>query len=439
MSCSLLRFARLSDVVPGVLSIEDPFPNRRLHPGVVRIIPSTNLVPTGKVEVHPSSSVSMFTEFTQWCVQMSQIKELRALTGLRGVAAVLVILDHYWQGIQPTNPAKAVLAHGYLAVDLFFVLSGFVMTLNYASFFHPGFSVSAFRLFLSRRIARVYPLYLVCTLVAFLLILVGQLGWIQIQSLWTALPLNLLMIQAWGFGNSFDGPCWSISAEWAAYLFFPASLWLAFQGGKLRTGVTVLVSAACVLFLCVSHPMIMKEETYALLEYHASRFAIPVLRCIPEFLLGVAVARIYVRREGLRFIGLRYATAATCALVLLLMGTLYTDFLVVMLFPVLVLLLAVADSLPARILGGRVCHHLGLISYSLYLVHDLLAGLMGWIHRTANGHGLQHGQTYAALIAIPIAYGLSLLSYHWIEVPGRNFFRAMLRPQGAPSAAKVTS
>src|ERR1700712_169365 len=101
---------------------------------------------------------------------MSQIRELRSLTGLRGVAAVLVVLDHYWQGVAPTNPAKTLLAHGYLAVDLFFVLSGFVMTFNYASLFQEGYSFAAFRLFLSRRIARVYPLYLVCTLVAFLLI-----------------------------------------------------------------------------------------------------------------------------------------------------------------------------------------------------------------------------------------------------------------------------
>jgi len=358
---------------------------------------------------------------------MSQIKELRSLTGLRGLAAVYVVIYHYWLGILPTNPPKSLLAHGYLAVDLFFVLSGFVMTLNYASFFERGFSFSAFRLFLSRRFARVYPLYLVCTLVALVLILTGQLGWLDLQTLWVALPLNLLMIQAWGFLNSFDGPSWSISAEWAAYLVFPISLWLAFQGGKLRTGVTVLVSALCVLILCVSHPLLMREETFALLEYHASRFGLPVLRCIPEFLLGVAAAKAYVQGDGLWISRQRHAATAACVVVVVLMSILYTDFLVVMMFPVVVLLLASSDSLPSRVLGGRVWHHFGLISYSLYLVHDLLAGPMVWIHRTANERGLQHGQTYAAIVALPMAYGLSLLSYYYIEVPGRQFFRSMFR------------
>jgi peptidoglycan/LPS O-acetylase OafA/YrhL len=95
--------------------------------------------------------------------------EIRSLTGLRGVAAAYVVLYHMHLFELCSGAAATVLTHGYLAVDLFFVLSGFVMALTYAELFEGGFSAGRYRDFLVRRIARVYPLYVVVTLVCYLL------------------------------------------------------------------------------------------------------------------------------------------------------------------------------------------------------------------------------------------------------------------------------
>ena len=87
--------------------------------------------------------------------------EIRALTGVRGMAACLVAIYHF----SPTKdmapgPLHNSVGRGYLWVDLFFVLSGFVIALNYGHLFASGFSRTAFATFLTRRVARIYPLYL---------------------------------------------------------------------------------------------------------------------------------------------------------------------------------------------------------------------------------------------------------------------------------------
>ena len=90
---------------------------------------------------------------------------LDALTGVRGLAAWWVVFFHFREYLVPYVPssALAVMAHGNLAVDLFFVLSGFVIYYTYAG--HLG-SRSEIRLFFIKRVARIYPLHLL-TLLAY--------------------------------------------------------------------------------------------------------------------------------------------------------------------------------------------------------------------------------------------------------------------------------
>lgn len=156
-----------------------------------------------------------------------------ALTGVRGVAVIVVVIYHYLEVpyIFISN-FKEPFA-GYLAVDLFFVLSGFLMALNYGSMFSGNLLLSNFRLFLSRRFARVYPLYFVITLLTFAIAKAGIGGPYR----WRTLASNLPLIQQLGLGMydptlgvSIVGPAWSISTELGAYLSFP----LLFRLGMAR-------------------------------------------------------------------------------------------------------------------------------------------------------------------------------------------------------------
>ena len=354
---------------------------------------------------------------------MSQIKELRALTGVRGVAAVYVVLYHYLYLGEPTTFPARFRDHGYLAVDLFFVLSGFVMALNYTSLFDDGFSLVSFRIFLGRRIARVYPLYLVCTVCALLLILRGWLGFEHSRlPVWPSFVLNLFMVQAWGLTNSLDVPSWSISAEWAAYLLFP----LLLRVGYKSSGTKAVLAAASSLFvlvaLCLIHIYFIGSPQRDL-EFSNMKFAGPVVRCLAEFTLGITAARLFALHRQRLARCPRYWTDACTLAILVLLGFQHTDLFLVMLLPGLIIGLASTSSITGRILSSPLCHHLGILSYSIYLVHDLLWNVIRWVHELANSRGLPHGQTYGIVACMVLTYVISVLAYHLLERPARQGVR----------------
>jgi peptidoglycan/LPS O-acetylase OafA/YrhL len=198
-------------------------------------------------------------------------REIRSLTGLRGIAAVYVVIFHYFLGVGMSNPLKTLLAHGYLGVDLFFVLSGFVMALNYGHLFETGFSFLAYRTFLGRRIARIYPLYVAGTLVGFVLTQAALIEPLRSGSTSGNLVANLLMVQSWGVGQSYDPPAWSISTEWAAYLLFPLLVVPAVLRGSLAALTMLCAGAATVTFLCYS-PLFQPSRVSAdaLIDLHTS-------------------------------------------------------------------------------------------------------------------------------------------------------------------------
>src|SRR5690349_10358782 len=152
--------------------------------------------------------------------------DLPALTGIRGVAAWFVVLYHIRLGLAWALPpeALAVLSKGYLAVDLFFMLSGFVLWLNYSNRLRAG-GIGTAPAFLLRRIARIWPLHLVMLAgaIAFVLAVAATGREPSDHYPWGELPLHLLLIQNWGFTNAltWNDPAWSISCELAAYMMLP--------------------------------------------------------------------------------------------------------------------------------------------------------------------------------------------------------------------------
>src|SRR6202008_2647340 len=91
--------------------------------------------------------------------RMSKTHELKALTGARGIAAWLVVLFHLRFMMAGIGGATGPLSYGYLAVDFFFVLSGFVIWLTYGERLREQ-GIACIPEFLKRRVARVWPLHL---------------------------------------------------------------------------------------------------------------------------------------------------------------------------------------------------------------------------------------------------------------------------------------
>lgn len=353
---------------------------------------------------------------------MAPDKEIKSLTGLRGVAAVYVVIFHFLIGQQFTNPLTTLLAHGYLAVDIFFVLSGFVMTLTYNHLFDRGYSLSGYAKFLGKRIARVYPLYFVGSLCAFFLIRAGLLDAPHLK-LQVALLWNVFMVQAWGITESLDGPGWSISAEWAAYLLFPVFLLLLIERRRGRW-LALLSSVGALILLTVlpvSHAHAVAPA--ALLDIHDSRYGLPVVRCLSEFILGMLAYKSSTMPCVNCFAARGRVHDALALSVVLLLMLPYTDLLIASLIPPLLVGLASGRSVTARVLSSKPLGTAGRYSFSIYMVHTLLYGVLGWIHHRINSAGLHHGQTFAALAGISLTIPLSALAYQLIEKPGRSLIR----------------
>ncbi|AQR75783.1 acyltransferase [Sphingomonas sp. LM7] len=295
--------------------------------------------------------------------------ELRALTAVRGIAAWLVVLFHIRLSLPALPaPAAAVIDKGYLAVDFFFLLSGFVIWLSWGERLRIG-GLGAAPEFLKRRIARIWPLHLVVLgfglALALVLLATGReaphfpLG---------ELPLHALLIQNWGFTGAlaWNDPAWSISCELAAYLLFPL-LVLAIDW---RRAPTPAILAAITALLTLLH-MIFTLQGVAAQGDHIPRLG--MVRCILEFASGTAVCALWLRwRERWRAPALFSSAAGIAAIGIWIVGLLPETLTVPAAFAALLLALALTSGKAGNPLEGRALHYLGEVSYATYLGHFLL-------------------------------------------------------------------
>lgn len=169
--------------------------------------------------------------------------EIPPLTGIRGLAAVWVVLYHYRFAIEAYAPEATFLHQfiysGYLGVDLFAILSGFIISYTYSNRLSK-FNLEDSIYFIWLRFVRTYPLHLF-VLFLFVLQFTASRG---IDSL-AVLPYDssfirqLFLINSLGLETEWrwNAPSWSLSAEWICYLLFPLYSILL---NKLRTGRTHL-------------------------------------------------------------------------------------------------------------------------------------------------------------------------------------------------------
>jgi peptidoglycan/LPS O-acetylase OafA/YrhL len=183
--------------------------------------------------------------------------EIRSLTGVRGLAATLVVVFHFTQNnaffqlgdsqVPFVRWIGTAIGHGYLAVDLFFVLSGFVMAISYGGMFAAGSTWAIYRLFLMRRFARIYPLYLAITLATAAMLAVHA----RPPGFGMMLLSNVFLIQSWGICDSLIPPAWSISTEAAAYLLFPLLAAVALYGSAVVRTITALLAVTALLTIAL--------------------------------------------------------------------------------------------------------------------------------------------------------------------------------------------
>jgi peptidoglycan/LPS O-acetylase OafA/YrhL len=163
-----------------------------------------------------------------------RVEHLPSLTPLRGIATLSVVLFPFCWRFPHLHPGDyGIVREGYLVVDVFFVLSGFVISHVYKDIFASECTCRGYCDFLKARIARIYPLHLAMLMVflaavalerAAIRLTGGHVGPVPLTGERSVAGLfaNLAMLQGlWARGLSWDNPAWSISLEFIAYLPFP--------------------------------------------------------------------------------------------------------------------------------------------------------------------------------------------------------------------------
>jgi len=342
------------------------------------------------------------------------------LTGLRGIAAIAVLLYHI-----PHSPAfsafhLSLFSRAYLAVDLFFVLSGFVISIGYYERVvkHPGWS--SYGDFLLNRMARVWPLHFIVALVFLVRILVNVSGDQPVALTSANLFTNFFMIESWGWGTqALAGNSWSVSTELLAYLAYPLVAVIAFSRAAWGQAVAALI----LLILVATYG----HGAQGPLDVNDGDSILPVLRCLAGFSLGVIAYRLVRLPWCERLLGGEHGFIGSCMLIVVALLIPRGDVLVALTFVPLVIACYYNGQTARTLLANPIVFHLGLISYSIYLWHplvrDVFARTMGIAHR----HGVV-GFDWAFVGALLIATWLICwASYLLIEVPGHRAIKKLER------------
>lgn len=284
---------------------------------------------------------------------------IAALDSIRGLAALIVVVFHIpvWNSVLDVP----FLRNGYLMVDLFFVLSGFVIFRAYGSNIH---TIKDLVIFQGLRFGRLYPVHLVFLLV-FLVIEAAK--WIAQSRYGIASPnapafkdgllgpliQHLLLIQAIGpSGNpgSLNGPAWSISVEFYTYLVFGALILLSRRWALLTFAALHLLAVGC------------------LLTGNTMGFGL-LLQCWSGFFLGCLVARAvalpYQPSKGLVYVSL----IALLAFLSLKRDSRLDPVVYFTTAAFLYCVLRAPTGAVGRLLETRPLIWLGTLSYSLYMSH----------------------------------------------------------------------
>ncbi len=350
-------------------------------------------------------------------------KDIRPLTSLRFFAAMWVVLFHYWPNLSGVMPA--VVSRGYLGVELFFTLSGFILSHVYLDQVADG----GFRYggFLWARLARVYPLHLASLIGVGVMALAAEAAGRSIDGnilSWPSLPANILMVHAWGFAPQagWNHPSWSISAEWFAYVSFPLFAWLTL---KLKDRPWLAVGAALVAMAAL-YTTFPRFSGFPLTR---ATIAWGALRIVPCFALGCAVNLLWrsgaVRGRRTAVLGAIFSGAA----ILLAAQIDAPDAALVALFGALIWSLASLSSAGENSGGGRLFVYLGEISYSIYMI------CIPWKLLFVNAVSTLFGLDKAHLpIAVWVIFLLSVIplaaiSYHLVERPARGLMRRWAEPR----------
>jgi peptidoglycan/LPS O-acetylase OafA/YrhL len=358
---------------------------------------------------------------------VQQRRAFQTLDGIRGVGAVLVVMRHVPMLFGPIRVPES-----FLAVDLFYLVSGFVVAHAYGARLKAG---GFFKEFVKTRLIRLYPFYLlglaVGVIPAAYAVITDPAGWWTASKLFEAMALGLFMVPMFpgiaACGTALDGPVWTLVPELIANAVYAAAI-------RFLTPLVIVV----ILIVCGAG-VIYAEFRYGTLDvgYNPTDQWAALARVGYSFFAGVLVFRVVAEHETrcewaawlcIAVLGAALACSPSDAM------TPYFEIGVILVgFPALLVAATRFEPGPAT---GRFFSVIGLISYGVYLLHQPLGNI---VRIAFNGRvtvpGDWHGLIFGAVFIVAVM-GLAWWLDGRYDAPIRRRLKARFMPT-PPKAAKV--
>ncbi len=329
------------------------------------------------------------------------------LTSIRGFAALWVVAMHFDYNMVAMgyNLWPGLAHYGYVGVDIFFILSGFILTAVYRGLEWRGVAA-----FLTRRVFRVYPLHVA--------VLAGMLAlWLDHYFRFGAqdptqrlswLPICALLLQPFVYHRlMWNAVSWSISMELVCYMLFPIAIM------RLRHAAWPILLAMIVALAVAEHHI----QIYDIYIWGDGAIA----RGLTGFGLGMAIRLLSERLPVPSALVTSLVEVAAVAGIVTAASTGEGQY-VTLFAAVLILCLSYERGIVARGLSARLCFWLGKISFSLYLLHEEMVGVI-WAHFPATrlpfGHRIDGYVWTLGVLAFVLA--TATVTWYCIEEPCRRF------------------
>lgn len=360
------------------------------------------------------------------------------LDGLRGVAAVIVVLFHILETFTGGDHSKQIINHGYMAVDFFFVLSGFVI--GYA--YDDRWGKMSLKGFFKRRIIRLHPMIIAgmvigaiffyfqdCSAFPFInetpvwkMILVMLIGF-------TLIPVPTSMdIRGWGEMHPLNGPAWSLFFEYIANILY--ALFVRKFSNKVLS-ILVFIAGCALIHLAVTSP---NGDIIGGWSIEPTQLRIGFTRLLYPFFAGLLLSRICKPgriNHAFFWCSVLLITVLSIPRVggdQLWMNGLYDSLCIIFIFPFIVYLGA-SGTVKGKY-SSKICKFLGDISYPIYIIHyPFIYMFTSWVMKN-NITTLKEAFPIALFILLSTII-LSYLCVRLYDVPIRKWLMARFMKSSA--------
>lgn len=318
-------------------------------------------------------------------------KHFKILDALRGVAAIVVVLFHILEFYSGGDHVKQVINHGYLAVDFFFMLSGYVM----AHAYDDRWNTMTLKDFFKRRVIRLHPMIIMGMTIGGILYYFGASDISPIiadTSFWklililiigyTLLPVpNSMDIRGWNEMHPLNGPAWSLFLEYIANILHALILR---KLSKIMLGVLVVLAGAALIHMAVTSA---NGDIIGGWSLEPEQLRIGFTRLLFPYMAGMLL------RRTIKIIKTRSTFLISSILLIIMLSFprlggheqvwingLYDSLTVIFIFPIIIYLGAIGEI--KSTFSEKVCTFLGDISYPIYIIHyPFIYVFYAWIYK----------------------------------------------------------